>query len=318
MLFISHSTLDKSHALDLQRRLRERGYVCDQLFLDSDQRSGIKIGEKWESTIYDNLRDCQALIVLCSPTWSESKWCFAELACAKMSGKEIFPVVLAECDRSSLSEYQAVFVNQKEPDQREAAFDRFFQALEASGLGPKDYLPWPNPELRTSADEIDPCPFPGLLAFDERYAAVYYGRDQESRHVLEELRKMRNNGEPRFLMIFGSSGSGKSSLLKAGVLSVLKHVSSRNSWLVLPTLRFGQRDADDALFETLADGIVALYPPIASSPDNRTPDRKVLRDRFADPNAARGSIGSLGVRPISVASGSDRFRSFSTKTSKSV
>jgi TIR domain len=83
MFFISHSTQDKKAAVDLQERLRDRGYACEQQFLDSDQRSGIKLGEKWEKVIYDNLRDCRALIVLCSPNWLQSKWCFAELTSAK-------------------------------------------------------------------------------------------------------------------------------------------------------------------------------------------------------------------------------------------
>lgn len=135
MLFISHSTLDKDHAIDLQRRLRESGYVCKQHFLDSDQRSGIKLGEKWEKVIYDNLRDCQALLVLCSPNWLQSKWCFAELAAAKMSGKQIFPIIVQDCDRSSLSEFQAIFINSPDLRKNEEAFDRLFQDLESRGLG---------------------------------------------------------------------------------------------------------------------------------------------------------------------------------------
>lgn len=131
MLFISHSTLDKETALDLQRRLRERGYSCEQHFLDSDQRSGIKLGEKWETIIYDNLRDCRALLVLCSPNWLASKWCFAELAAAKMAGKQVFPIVLEECDRNSLSDSQTVFINHEDEAKREAAFERLFQDLDA-------------------------------------------------------------------------------------------------------------------------------------------------------------------------------------------
>ena len=86
---------------------------------------------------------------------------------------------------------------------------------------------------------VDDCPFPGLFAFDERNAAVYFGREPEIKSVLELLNEMRSKGEPRLLMIVGGSGSGKSSLLKAGVLPRLKQETADSDWLVLPTLRYG-------------------------------------------------------------------------------
>jgi WD40 repeat protein len=321
MLFISHSTLDKAAAIDLQTRLLAHGYACGQHFLDSDQRAGIKLGERWEKVIYNNLRDCRAMIVLCSPNWLQSKWCFAELAAAKMGGKEIFPVVLAECDRAALAEYQAVFVNQPDPAARERAFERLFQDLAARGLGPTDYLPWPNPELKDASGQIDPCPYPGLPAFDERYAAVYFGREQETHAVLEELRRMRGNGEPRVLMIVGGSGSGKSSLLMAGLLPRLKHPTVGSEWLVLPTIRFARRDAPDALFDTLADDLAAGYPPAVGDAVG-IPDRRALRDQLAGEDAdqaaktfldaaralalARGGGGATVLLPI------DQFEEFLT------
>jgi len=277
MLFISHSTKDKAAALDLQARLRARGYACEQQFLDSDQRSGIRLGEKWEQAIYDNLRDCRALLVLCSPRWLESKWCFAELAAAKMAGKEVFPLVIEDCDRSPLGEYQAADLTNTDPAQREQAFERLFQDLEARGLGPKEHLPWPHPELKTADGQPDRCPFPGLLAFDERYAAVYFGREPETQVVLEELRKMRSQGEPRLLMIVGGSGSGKSSLLRAGVLPRLSHVTEAEHWLVLPTLRYGAAPSEEyTLFDQLARDLVGLFPPDARN----IPDWKDLRTRL--------------------------------------
>ena len=94
MLFISHKTDDKAHALRLRDRLLGRGYEPGQLFLDSDPKSGIRAGAKWEKELYERLKDCRALIVLCSPRWRASQWCFAELVYARMSGKEIFPVVV--------------------------------------------------------------------------------------------------------------------------------------------------------------------------------------------------------------------------------
>ena len=135
MHFISHSSLDKTAALDLRDRLLARGYDAQQIFLDSDEDSGIAAGRKWEQVLYERLKDCRAMIVLCSPHWQKSKWCFAELVYAKMAGKEVFPVVLADCDLSVASEHQAVFVNRD----GEAAYERLLDALEARNLGPKDH-----------------------------------------------------------------------------------------------------------------------------------------------------------------------------------
>jgi len=39
----------------------------------------------------------------------------------------------------------------------------------------------------------DQCPFPGLPAFEEKHAGVYFGREEETQTILEDLRKMRMN-----------------------------------------------------------------------------------------------------------------------------
>ena len=274
-LFLSHSTKGKPATLDIQQRLLNRGYDPAQLFLDSDEQSGIAAGTKWEQVLYERLKDCQALVVLYTPNWKASQWCCAELVYAKMSGKEIFPVVITDGDLGGIvSEHQAVFVT-KEGDQ---AFERLFAALEARHLGPRDHLPWPNPNLKDANGHIDDCPFPGLLAFDERYAGVYFGREAETQTVLEELRKMRTNSEPSLLMIVGGSGSGKSSLLKAGVLPRLKHKTADTDWLVLPTLQSGESPNEEhTVFDQLARDLAAMFPADAK----HAPDWKLLRDGLA-------------------------------------
>ena len=225
MIFISHSSQDKGAALIVQQRLLGYGYDASQLFLDSDAETGIPAGSKWEQVLYARLKNCRALIVLCSANWQESKWCFAELVFAKAMGKQIFPLLLQECSIEQLvAARQAVFVYKE----GEAAYRRLWNALDNEHLGPRDDFGWP-------PKDGDRCPFPGLFAFDERLAGVYFGREAETQAVLEDLRKMRTNGEPRLLMIVGGSGSGKSSLLKAGVLPRLKHKTADTEWVVLPT-----------------------------------------------------------------------------------
>ena len=132
MIFISHSSKDKAAALDVQRRLLGYGYDASQLFLDSDAETGIPSGSKWEQELYARLKDCRALIVLCSAKWQESRWCFAELVFAKAMGKEIFPVLLQECSVDQVAaEHQAVFVYKE----GEAASSRLRDVLDSRHLG---------------------------------------------------------------------------------------------------------------------------------------------------------------------------------------
>jgi hypothetical protein len=78
-------------------------------------------------------------------------------------------------------------------------------------------------------------PFPGLLAFDEEDAAVYFGRDDDIRRLIERLDARRAQGGAKLIALLGSSGSGKSSLLRAGVIPRLKR-AGRN-WIAVPALR---------------------------------------------------------------------------------
>ncbi|MDH5741014.1 MAG: formylglycine-generating enzyme family protein, partial [Nitrospira sp.] len=62
--------------------------------------------------------------------------------------------------------------------------------------------------------EKNGSPYPGLIHFTAKYAPVFFGRDMEVREILDRMR----TPEGRFLLISGASGSGKSSLVDAGVL----------------------------------------------------------------------------------------------------
>jgi hypothetical protein len=78
-------------------------------------------------------------------------------------------------------------------------------------------------------------PYPGLLAFDEADAAIYFGRDDDIRRLIERLNARRAQGGAKLIAVLGASGSGKSSLLRAGVLPRLKR--DKRNWIVLPPFR---------------------------------------------------------------------------------
>ena len=66
----------------------------------------------------------------------------------------------------------------------------------------------------------DGSPYPGLMHFTRKYAPVFFGRDAEVVEVLDRLRLP----EGRFLIISGGSGTGKSSLVDAGVLPRIEKI----------------------------------------------------------------------------------------------
>ena len=58
--------------------------------------------------------------------------------------------------------------------------------------------------------------FPGLRPFEEQDAVLFFGRDEQTDGLLRRL------DDTRFLGVVGLSGSGKSSLVRAGLLPALR------------------------------------------------------------------------------------------------
>ncbi|MDP5133245.1 MAG: winged helix-turn-helix domain-containing protein [Paraglaciecola sp.] len=65
-------------------------------------------------------------------------------------------------------------------------------------------------------------PFPGLSAFEPNEADVFFGRNEQISTLLERVSKQVSFGRA-FCLILGPSGTGKSSLINAGVLPKLLH-----------------------------------------------------------------------------------------------
>src|ERR1043165_2524286 len=63
--------------------------------------------------------------------------------------------------------------------------------------------------------ESPPNPYPGLRPFEFPERHLFFGRERQSEELSRRLESSR------FLAIIGTSGSGKSSLVRAGLLPVL-------------------------------------------------------------------------------------------------
>lgn len=73
----------------------------------------------------------------------------------------------------------------------------------------------------------DGSPYVGLAAFDAHHANVFFGRRRMQEKVLEAMRAQLDNGS-RLVLLHGASGSGKTSLLRAGVIPKLMKPSDND------------------------------------------------------------------------------------------
>ncbi len=80
--------------------------------------------------------------------------------------------------------------------------------------------------------DSDRSPFPGLEAFTEQDSAVFFGRDAEITELLERLHPVVAAQAHRLVAVVGPSGTGKSSLVQAGVVARLRQ--RRSGWIVVP------------------------------------------------------------------------------------
>jgi hypothetical protein len=92
-VFISHSSADNDQAAQIKAWLTSAGF--ESAFLDKDKTTGIPPSADWERTLYRAVEQSQAMIIIQTPNWLASKWCFAEFTQARALGKAIFPAILA-------------------------------------------------------------------------------------------------------------------------------------------------------------------------------------------------------------------------------
>ena len=69
------------------------------------------------------------------------------------------------------------------------------------------------------------APYKGLLFFDETDADWYFGREALTLHLMKRVENLAADASSRFLAVVGASGSGKSSLVRAGLAVALKQAS---------------------------------------------------------------------------------------------
>ena len=88
---------------------------------------------------------------------------------------------------------------------------------------------------REDAPGLGICPFKGLNYFEEAHTDLFVGREDLTARLTERVLSLTLDGSPpkaRFLAVVGTSGSGKSSLVRAGLIPVLRWNKKSMDWQI--------------------------------------------------------------------------------------
>lgn len=94
-------------------------------------------------------------------------------------------------------------------------------------------------------------PFPGLRSFDYEESHLFFGREK---HISDLLRKLDQN---HFVAIVGTSGSGKSSLVRAGLLPSIKNgkLSTDGTHWLISTMKPGNTPISNLASSLLSQNV---------------------------------------------------------------
>jgi WD40 repeat protein len=203
-LFVSHSSADNELAAKVKHSLAALGY--ESVFLDFDPTGGLVPGQAWRDQLFTNLDACDAVVFITTPKSNASQWCHSELALTRWLRKPILALLVDGCDPHPLTaDLQGLHVTSDTIDPEQVR-----SALTALGL---------EQEARWDAAR---SPYPGLRAFDESYAAVFFGRDRQIDQLRQLVDPPSRSREGAIIPVLGPSGSGKSSLVRAGLVPALR------------------------------------------------------------------------------------------------
>lgn len=123
-----------------------------------------------------------------------------------------------------------------------------------------------NPENLDNAPPIDPenNPYRGLESFEAKQSDLFFGRDELIKELYERitLRDTKTESDRPFTVVLGISGSGKSSLVKAGLIPYLDKEEA-GLWKILEPMRPGTTP-----FLALAKAILPISNNFESNQDS--------------------------------------------------
>lgn len=222
-VFISYATKDAAFVNRLREDLARQNipYWID--------KEGLRPGTiNWEKGIRQALRDAFAVIYVVTPASYASDNVQGEIAIAEVEGCTIYPI-WADGDKwhdcVPIDKVKTQYI-----DTRGDKYDLNRQVLFNALGGKRPDLIMPPPTVVVLPTGVTPRnPYKGLNAFTEKDVADFFGRDKLINELLQAVKARVDDGKDQLLTVIGASGSGKSSVVMAGLLPKLKAGALPNS-----------------------------------------------------------------------------------------
>jgi formylglycine-generating enzyme required for sulfatase activity len=238
-VFISYSSRDNEYVERLIADLQAQdvNIWIDHLSLKAGTRN-------WENAIRRAIRDCCAVVLVASPSSFQSEYVHGELAVAKDYGRPVYPLWVSgkqwiDCVPMDMSKVQYI---DGRGDAYPAAIPQIIEALGGTGIAPVQKVQeTAAPETASMMDFVPRNPYKGLRAFRADDQVDFFGRDGLIVELVAALKEQLHHNAARLLVIIGPSGSGKSSVVMAGLLPRLQHgiLPGSQNWLYLSPIMPG-------------------------------------------------------------------------------
>ena len=244
-VFLSHNSQDKPAVERLAHRLTDEAGL--RPFLD---KWHLVPGEPWQEALEEALDQSRTCAVLIGPR-GIGPWEHEEMRAAieqRVADRtfRVIPVLLPGAERGKRGRLPAFLTRATWVEFRESLDDA--EAFHRLVAGIRGIAPG-----RGLGEVVYPgvCPYRGLQVFEEEHAPFFFGREVATEWLANDLRGNR------FLAVVGPSGSGKSSLVRAGLVPALRRgdLPSSDGW-PLCVFRPGHRP-----LESLAMALIQLAGP---------------------------------------------------------
>ncbi|MBE2267017.1 MAG: toll/interleukin-1 receptor domain-containing protein, partial [Anaerolinea sp.] len=237
-VFVSYATLDRQ----LVDRLRDELAKHDlNVWID---HQNLKPGTfNWEFAVRDAIEKSSVVLLVATPHARRSVYVQDEIAIAQMYARELLPVWLdgdhwIDCVPMGLGRAQYLDLRR---ERYVSTFSELVTTLHnlVQTTARSDAAHAELPVSVAPSPFAPRNPYKGLAAFSESDAGDFFGRDDLIDTLVTTIMGQQSE---RFLAVIGASGSGKSSLIMAGVVPKLKQRSEldHQSWLYLPTITPGK------------------------------------------------------------------------------